>query len=318
MSPTERVARPAVHILRSAGHQVSDLRTPADANTWLRVHRADVAVIDLCIGDDAHGKDAAALIHRLKEQPSGKLQLLVLAGARGEAQMRYLFEDSRLTNFLTYGEDQALDPVELTATVAKILTGEIFGLDRYLAPNAQKKELKVRSSSQKQAIIDELEEFARAAGCHQLVAQGVAVAGDELLTNAVYNAPVDALGQSRFASWPRTREVTLEPHEEVTFTFGFDGRKLGLSASDPFGSLKPARILDYLAKCFKRGDDQIDQKDGGAGLGLFTLFNMVHHFIINIAPQKRTEAIGLVEVTKSYRHHNARARSFNVFIDEQR
>jgi len=61
----------------------------------------------------------------------------------------------------------------------------------------------------------------------------------------------------------------------------------------------------------------VDQKKGGAGLGLYFLLNLVHHFVVNIVPGKATEAIGLLEVTRSYREYSSRARSFNVFVAEK-
>lgn len=314
ISPSERLAEPAVASLRAKGHEVTRLRAPAEAAGWLSAHRAEVTLIDLCVGDQVHAAQAGQLLDRLQGGANGPGPVLVLVPGRGEDQLRSLFGVRRLTNFLAYGDDEAVDATELATTVSKLLTGQIFGLERYLGEGMRRRELRVQSSNQKRAVLEELEGFAREAGCHPLVAEGLAVAGDELLTNALYNAPVDSAGRPRFASWARTREVVLQPGEEIRFSFGFDGRKLGLCAEDPFGTLRPDRILDYLARCFARGKDQIDQKEGGAGLGLFTLFNLVHHYVVNIAPGARTEAIGLVEVSRSWRQHNARGRSFNLFL----
>jgi signal transduction histidine kinase len=97
--------------------------------------------------------------------------------------------------------------------------------------------------------------------------------------------------------------------------FGADGKRLALSVQDPFGSLDAAKVIDYLTKCFRRGDDQIDQKEGGAGLGLYLMYESLSHFVVNIHAGRRTELIGVVDITGSYREFARRSKSFNVFLE---
>jgi hypothetical protein len=151
-------------------------------------------------------------------------------------------------------------------------------------------------------------------GFNLRITQGLAVVADELLTNCLYNAPTDDKGQPRYASFARTIAVELAENEVVELTIAYDGKRFGISAVDPFGSLPSMKVVDYLAKCFRRGDDQIDSKEGGAGLGLFKLFTLLQHFVVNIQPGVRTETIGLLEVTRSYREFATRGKSFNLFV----
>ena len=105
---------------------------------------------------------------------------------------------------------------------------------------------------------------------------------------------------------------------EVTLRFGADGKRLGISVSDPFGSLDPQRVLDYLSKCLRRGEDQIDRKEGGAGLGLYMMFDFVTHLVVNIQRGSRTEFVGLADITSSFRDLVGRAKSFNLFVEGRR
>ena len=89
---------------------------------------------------------------------------------------------------------------------------------------------------------------------------------------------------------------------------------MAISVCDPFGSLTRERLLQYLSKCFRKGDDQVDTKAGGAGLGLYYVFECLSHFIVNIHPGKRTEMIGLIDVRKGYKEFSAMNKSFNVFM----
>ena len=65
-----------------------------------------------------------------------------------------------------------------------------------------------------------------------------------------------------------------------------------------------------------RGGDQIDQKDGGAGLGLYYIFESLNHLIVNVAPNRRTEMIGLMDISGTFRDFAERPKSLNVFIQE--
>jgi hypothetical protein len=108
--------------------------------------------------------------------------------------------------------------------------------------------------------------------------------------------------------------VVLPPEEAATVKFTYDGRRLGVSVEDPFGSLEPARVLHYLAKCFRAGEDQIDTKEGGAGLGIYSVFDALSRFVINVEPERRTEMIGFIDITDTYREYAERGKSFNLFV----
>ena len=117
-----------------------------------------------------------------------------------------------------------------------------------------------------------------------------------------------------FAHVPRNVHVELYGGEEIDVKLCCDGQKLGVSVTDPFGSLTEERVLGYLAKSFRKGPDQVDKKPGGAGLGLYYVFDALSHFVINIEAGKRTEMIGLIELTTTFRDYALRAKSFNIFV----
>lgn len=237
--------------------------------------------------------------------------LLLFARGRGHEELAPLFEGHAITNLLAKNEN--VDAEELIVTVQKILRRQIFGIEKYFVWGVETVATTVRTSADKERILGWAEAYAaNLEVMPRLVAQYCTVV-DEFLTNAVYNAPVDPNGNHRFARASRTTEVRLEPHEAVEIKLCCDGRRLGVSAVDPFGSLSRDLILDYLAKCFRKREDQIDQKAGGAGLGLYLLFDALSQFVVNISPGRRTEMIGLIDVRGSYKDFAGRGKSFNVF-----
>ena len=225
-----------------------------------------------------------------------------------------LFTLGGLSNLLA--RDPDIDPVDLLVTVRKILSDDIFGVDKYFAWGACAQTRDLRSSDQRRDALSWVKEFASAVSLRDRRQTPFVSVADELLTNAFYNAPADGAGNRIYAHLPRTRTVELQPPDVITVDLRSDGNRIGICVSDPFGSLGVTTVLDYLAKCFRKGSDQVDTKDGGAGLGFYYIFELLSHLVINITPGQRTEAIGLMPLHGSHRDFVESGKSFNVFVSE--
>jgi len=209
------------------------------------------------------------------------------------------------------GRDDVVDADELIVTLQKILRADPFGLEKYFAWGVERVTLELTSSADRARAISAAETYASGLGLNpRLVSQFGSVV-DELVTNAFYDAPVDASGKPRYAHYDRRIDVTLEKDEHIRLTFCCDGRTLGISTSDPFGSLRRDQILASLSRCFRKGVDQIDDKEGGAGLGLYVVFNALSQFIVNLQEGVQTEVIGLMDIRS--RDAATRAKSLHIF-----
>lgn len=283
--------QPAALILKSADYDVNRASSIAEARSFLRLHRTDVLIVDLL---EFEARVALGLAREGKEH---RAQTLGLSRSDRDDDLRALL-DAGVTNFLAVGQDDEVDPLELVATVTKIQTGDIFGLEHYFGGSPRFEALVVSTAADKRRAADVAEAFAQKAGCHSQAALNIAQAADELLSNAIRSSGACA-------------RDGLEP---VTMRLGTDGRRLGLSVTDGTGALEPNRIVEYLRRCLRKGDDQVEWKESGAGLGLYETLQMVQHFVFNIAPGRRTEAIGLIRITRSFREFSSVAKSFNLFV----
>ncbi|MCK6547395.1 hypothetical protein L6R52_16215 [Myxococcota bacterium] len=242
--------------------------------------------------------------------------LLLLSERCAQRDFANLFESRALTNMLVINES-GVDISDLLVTVQKIRRGEIFGLEKYFVWGVEPQLVRMSSSSQKASVLDTITRFAADIGVTPRLCTAIRTSADEFITNALYNAPVDASGRPRFAARPRTDRVQLEPGEEIEVRFCCDGRRFGLSTTDPFGSLAPASIQDYLARGFRKGEDQVSEATGGAGIGFLQILDSLSHFVVNIDPGMKTEMIGLVDVSGSYRDFAESGKSFNIFVKER-
>jgi hypothetical protein len=202
---------------------------------------------------------------------------------------------------------------DLHVTLRKITSGDIFGLHKYLAWGARDEAHTLRCTEERAALFDALERFTAGLHVHGRIRALAAVAMEEFLSNAFYNAPVDEDGAFRHRSISRTTPVTLQGDEAIAVRFCADGRRLGLSVVDPFGSLRLDNLRLTLVRGLRQGVHLWDSSLGGAGLGFYCAFESLSHLVVNVEPGRRTELIGIFSLRDSYREFLGAGRSFNMF-----
>lgn len=204
---------------------------------------------------------------------------------------------------------------ELGTVLAKLDGRDIFGLHTLLPWGTRIIEVPIAESDDKGAAMAGIERFMKVLGVHGRMVDRLQAVADEMLMNAVYDAPLNRdTGSHRFAALSRQKKVQLEAGDRPTFSYGSDGRTFGIAISDPFGGLTPEILTRYVAKGLRRGDDQIDDKAGGAGLGLYLLFTHLNSMSLHLAPGRRTEVVGLLDIRGSYRALVRAPKSFNVLV----
>lgn len=274
-------------------------------------HDLELGRFDLIIANfDALEEGDRQRLFEAADPEKGPKLLLVTSAA---PQLFLELEQHRLMNVLAH--DNEVAQTDLAVTVTKILRRDIFGLDKYFPCGVEPSVKRIRASEQCEATVEAATALATRLGVHPRLVENIATVLDELITNALYNAPVDASGAPRFAHLPRTTPVELEPDEEIVVTVCSNGDYFGLSVSDPFGAMTKEQSLDYLAKCLRHEDEAPSHRKGGAGLGLYMTFDALNHLVLNIAPGVRTEVLGLIDIRGNYRDFVNRGKSFNIFLD---
>ncbi|MGQ0505103.1 MAG: hypothetical protein ACT4TC_07250 [Myxococcaceae bacterium] len=307
VQPNGKRLRELLQVLRSVAGHVEGREGLGDLESSSQY---DLLLVDY---DRLNAEDRARLV-KAYLRPDRPTRLLVLSGGECRRDFVHLFGSRTLTNLL--GKEDILSPEDIIVTVQKLLRGDIFGIEKYFTWGVEPVRMVLRRATEKERVISVMQDYANSLGVHPRLVNLYCVVADELLTNAVYNAPVDANGVPRYAELSRDVEVVLKPEEYVEVVLCSDGHRLGIATIDPFGSLRRERLLTYLSKCFQKGPDQVDQKKGGAGLGFYSVFESLSHFVVNIQPGTRTEMIGLIDVRGTYRDFANRNKSFNVFISE--
>jgi hypothetical protein len=215
------------------------------------------------------------------------------------------------------GRGTEVDGDELLVTALKVLHGDIFGIEKYLSPGVAVREREVLSYEEKRVAIREVVGEARRAGCRRHMIARVECVTDELLMNAIYDAPASG-SRSRTRRSRPAQELSRDLRESARLRYSFDARHFAVSVRDRFGELRKSCILDNLARA-RRGRCPVrtDAADGG-GLGLYLILNSVSRFIANIHPGNATEVICLFDLHVGAREFYERAKSVNIFVNPTR
>jgi CheY-like chemotaxis protein len=207
---------------------------------------------------------------------------------------------------------------EMSVTALKLIRGEVWGLEKYLSWGTEVREHWLDDADQRVEIVERLGADVHGAGCGPRVAAQATLIADELISNALYNAPVDAGGLRYRGDEPRHGARALVDRERVRLRYACDARYFGIEVDDWFGSLDRATILRCLAKAGGRRVEKVSMDTRGAGIGLATVYGTCNHLVFNLDPGRRTEVIALIDVRFRPAELSNAVCSFGVFTAEER
>jgi hypothetical protein len=197
---------------------------------------------------------------------------------------------------------------DLGITSKKLVSGDLFGLEKYLAPTSKITrvgERVVASDSEKRQVIAEVCAWAEAIGTRRPVVHRLASVVDELLMNALHDAPRE--------STPTLTYDPDAPEQHAVLRWGCDDRTIAISVSDAFGALRQRDVIDHVRRA-RRDSGRPELDDHGAGLGLYLVLANVASLIVNVEPGRRTEVVCLFDrSTPSGRAIEGGVRSLHVF-----
>jgi hypothetical protein len=230
----------------------------------------------------------------------------ILPAPQLESMVRLLGDD-RIASVLVAEEMTAQS---ISSTVSKLLYGDLFGLEKVMPWGVRIYSMLVGDYQEKSLAISAIGDFAAAMGVRRKFREQIDQCMDEMLMNALYDAPVDADGKPLFADVPVKERVTLKVEEKAVVQYGCDGERFVVSVRDSFGSLEKRTVLQYLDKCLHAGGaEQIDRKAGGAGLGLYLIANAATEVNFHIFAGRATEVVALFDLTLQ----RSQLRSFGIY-----
>ena len=222
----------------------------------------------------------------------------VLGRLREHAHVTVVTEEAPLDHLVAYLEDERVNHVvvgdELDrgvfVTAQKLLSGDLFGIEKYVPEGTPVQYLRIHDFEGRSQAIDTVTGFADEHKFRRQTRQSIAQVCEELLMNALYDAPVDETGRQLFADVDPHERTRLGSPRPVSLRYAATEHQFAVAVRDRFGRLAKSTILAYIHKCLK-ADDQIDRKTYGAGLGLYMIASATAAYVVNVAHDVATEVI---------------------------
>ncbi|HEY1812362.1 MAG TPA: PEGA domain-containing protein [Kofleriaceae bacterium] len=277
LSPDKAFGKQLASALKAAGGTV-DLHLSLEELGKSEIHAA-LLVLHL---DGELVNAATELLPRLV----GDTRVIaVLARGQLASVVDVMLRSDRVVAMMT---TESFDSRELAALATRTLAGDIFGLEKLVRWGTLVHSQLVSDYQEKSLAIAQISEFAEHMGVRRKYREAIDQCLDEMLMNALYNAPVDDKGQPVFSDIPTKTRVSLRVEQKVVVQYACDGTHFCISVRDAFGTLQRETVLRYLDKCL-HSEQQIDRKVGGAGLGLYMMVNSASTVLFNVLPGVATE-----------------------------
>ena len=303
ISPSRKFRQRALPSLVAAGATVDLMESPEE----FFASEGDCALLIVHFEDDLTEKDLS-IVERLLEGLGAEGQaVVVIATPTLEAQIK-LLKLPRCNNVLV---ESTADPATLAGIAARHLFGDIFGLEKYLPWGVRVYSMLVGDYAEKSMAIATISNFASSLGVRRKYIEHIEKVVDELLMNALYDAPEDDAQKGDPPTEEEEENLGQQLEKKALVQYSCDGEQFAISIRDNYGSLQKNQVLKTLEGCLE-SDNPIEQKEGGAGLGLYIIANTVSEYTLNIQPGVATEAICLFDLNSP----QVRLKNFGVFTEK--
>lgn len=203
--------------------------------------------------------------------------------------------------FRNYG-DPAAAGSRYALIVAATLKDRAFGIFPLLKPPRNKVQtVRFKNTSEKLDGVEAVKNYLVQAKFKLRMATVIANAMDELVMNAMFDAPVDALGKPVYLTTPRSTSLDISADHPVEMNVGFDGEYAVVSAVDHYGSLDRNILFAHLAKTYKAEEYKIKTSSAGAGIGLANVFRSGGSFLFLSDKGARTEVVVFFKRSDNFR-----------------
>ncbi len=255
----------------------------------LRAHDAREALeifentsIDLVLSDiNMPGMKGYELLHEIgKKYPTVKRILITAYDIRDYLKMAQKYGIGNI-----FPKSTPFNFSELRFLLNSILSGKIFGLDRYLSASIES--AGIRTADDIEKVIHCATESLQSPEHRRKFRQ---VLG-EIVINAFFYGARNERGD-RKGTWHRN--VTLSPDEEIQVFWGADSEKSGVAVRDQKGRLRRTEVLHRLERNVRKSPNDIPPGINDThGKGLYIAHEAVDRLIINVHRHKMTEVIML-------------------------
>ena len=199
------------------------------------------------------------------------------------------FSAELLASALMVLRPQAFD----TNPIPFFFTG--FSPAKDASPTDTHMRMELSKSAEKDGAITKLEGFLRQNTKLSAISELCVQAADELISNALFSAPVRFDGSRLYQEVDRTQNVTLPPEKQASFFCCYSDYRVIVGCEDKYGSVNKHLLLDHLEMVFEKDKVRVRNNSAGAGLGLrYIIENSANFYLYGEKNKRALFACGFV------------------------
>ncbi len=170
---------------------------------------------------------------------------------------------------------------------------------------------KFNSVKEKSSILGEVEEKLLKHTKKRSLIDELLLVADEMLTNAVFNAPFAS--PDKLESGP-SRDGTadvLQSVQAADFFLGMDEEHVMVGCIDHYGKINIPKLLERIKFCYDNSvaNAMNMDKPGGAGIGTYIIYNNSSSLLVGVLPGKKTIFCSFFPLKGSNRERASRPKS---------
>ncbi|MGK5085806.1 hypothetical protein WDW37_21160 [Bdellovibrionota bacterium FG-1] len=231
-----------------------------------------------------------------------------------------LFENPHLAKFPVFGHHlfRRFDepaPMLLARLAGIILRGEPFGIARYFPEKADIRKIVIKRSGQKHAAVEAIQNIFVRQNVNTRLSALVAQAVDELLMNALFDAPVLPNGMALRRGTDRNADFELIEQEYVVVEVASIFDYIGICVADQFGSLKKSVLMNVLARNLPVDLAHVPSHDPTVSMGLKGIIQSGLSLVFASQPGVRTEVMLFFKPDTTYKDFRSGFRFLSLMMD---
>lgn len=268
--------------------------------------------IDLIISDiNLPGMTGIELIEKARSIKPG-VKTALITSYEINSYIQYI-EELEIDQVISKHSDLALVSIKVMAE--KMLTGDVFGVDRYFpgikeTPGKGKQidsiqegdlvSFIIQNDLQRLQVIDFIADTLKCA--RNISETFTKLILDEITTNAMVRAPLDQSGDHKYQRKIPDKDllipaenIELDPEDFFKLQFGFWEDWVFWTTVDPHGSLDKKEVLYRLKRhlTIDPGSGLPEGLNDSHGRGIFLMREQLTHLVFNIKKGSKTEVIAL-------------------------
>jgi hypothetical protein len=202
---------------------------------------------------------------------------------------------------------------------SRLATGALlkhpFGLHNYFSEGLSSQKIQILHSTHRSAAVQAVQNYLSKMKVTGRLASLVARSTDELLMNAIFDAPINIKGEPYRRKSSRDADFELIGREQVQVEVIATPDYIGVSVADQFGTLNKDVLLGFLGTNWQKEIYRPRASEPGAGIGLNGTIQAGLSLLFVSRPGVRTEVMLFFPTTENYKEFRDGFRFLSILAE---